>query len=234
MHLENDKAFWLSRNNLINLFSVNEFKEKIIKINVFNSKEFKDFSVLDSLIMHNENLIILKTNNYNIYLSLPFNFESNFNNLEEIINFIQNDREIFIFFIELGSWIIGKIKFKEILASKRGSRYVKGRHKAGGQSQRRFERNREKWIEELYKKFVLNINDFFKKNIDESDYYLAFGEEKVINDLFNYDFKNKNKFIKRKSSLKNYNSKTLVSASTNIWSSRVYIDKKNAIVKNYE
>ncbi|MBA4715026.1 MAG: Vms1/Ankzf1 family peptidyl-tRNA hydrolase [Dehalococcoidia bacterium] len=234
MHLENDKAFWLSRNNLINLFSVNEFKEKIIKINVFNSKEFKDFSVLDSLIMHNENLIILKTNDYNIYLSLPFNFESNFNNLEEIINFIQNDREIFIFFIELGSWIIGKIKFKEILASKRGSRYVKGRHKAGGQSQRRFERNREKWIEELYKKFVLNINDFFKKNIDESDYYLAFGEEKVINDLFNYDFKNKNKFIKRKSSLKNYNSKTLVSASTNIWSSRVYIDTKNAIVKNYD
>ena len=44
---------------------------------------------------------------------------------------------------------------------KRGARYVKGRHKAGGQSQRRFERNREKWIEELYKKFVSDINDFF-------------------------------------------------------------------------
>ena len=234
MHLENDKPFWLSRNNLINLFSVNEFKEKIIKINVFNSKEFKHFGALDSLIAHNENLIILETKDYNFFLSLPFYFESDLNNLDEITNFIQKDKEVFIFFIELGSWIIGKIKFKEILASKRGSRYVKGRHKAGGQSQRRFERNREKWIEELYKKFVLNINDFFKKNIDESDYYLAFGEEKVINDLFNYDFKNKNKFIKRKSSLKNYNSKTLVSASTNIWSSRVYIDTKNAIVKNYD
>ena len=233
MHLENDKPFWLSRNNLINLFSVNEFKEKIIKINVFNSKEFKDFRVLDSLIAHNENLIILETKDYNVYLSLPFYFESDFNNLNEIINFIQKDKEVFIFFIELGSWIIGKIKFKEILASKRGSRYVKGRHKAGGQSQRRFERNREKWIEELYKKFVLDIDNFFKKNIDDSDYYLAFGEEKVINDLFNYEFKNKNKFIRRKSSLKNYNSKTLISASTNIWSSRVYIDTKNAIVKNY-
>ena len=234
MKLETDKPFWLSRNNLINLFSVDEFKEKVIKISVSNSKEFKDFGALNSLISHNKNLIILETEDYNIYLSLPFNFKRNFNSLDEIINFIQNDKEIFIFFIELGSWIIGKIKFKEILASKRGARYVKGRHKAGGQSQRRFERNREKWIEELYKKFVLDINDFFKKNLDESDYYLAFGEEKVINDLFNYDFKNKNKFIKRKSSLKNYNSKTLVSASTNIWSSRVYIDKKNAIVKNYE
>ena len=234
MELETDKPFWLSRNNLINLFSVDEFKEKVIKISVSNSKEFKDFGALNSLISHNKNLIILETEDYSIYLSLPFNFKRNFNSLDEIINFIQNDKEIFIFFIELGSWIIGKIKFKEILASKRGARYVKGRHKAGGQSQRRFERNREKWIEELYKKFVLDINDFFKKNLDESDYYLAFGEEKVINDLFNYDFKNKNKFIKRKSSLKNYNSKTLVSASTNIWSSRVYIDKKNAIVKNYE
>ena len=234
MKLETDKPFWLSRNNLINLFSVDEFKEKIIKINISNSKEFKDFGALNSLISHNKNLIILETEDYNIYLSLPFNFKNNFNSLDEIINFIQNDKEIFIFFIELGSWIIGKIKFKEILASKRGARYVKGRHKAGGQSQRRFERNREKWIEELYKKFVSDINDFFKKNLDKSDYYLAFGEEKVINDLFNYDFKNKNKFIKRKSSLKNYNSKTLVSASTNIWSSRVYIDKKNAIVKNYE
>ena len=233
MHLENDKPFWLSRNNLINLFSVNEFKEKIIKINVFNSKEFKHFGALDSLIAHNENLIILETKDYNIYLSLPFYFECGFNNLNGIINFIQKDKKVFIFFIELGSWIIGKIKFKEILASKRGSRYVKGRHKAGGQSQRRFERNREKWIEGLYKKFVLDIDEFFKKNIEDSDYYLAFGEEKVINDLFNYEFKNKKKFIRRKSSLKNYNSKTLISASTNIWSSRVYIDTKNAIVKNY-
>ena len=100
MHLENDKPFWLSRNNLINLFSVNEFKEKIIKINVFNSKEFKHFGTLDSLIAHNENLIILETKDYNVYLSLPFYFENDFNNLDEITNFIQKDKEVFIFFIE--------------------------------------------------------------------------------------------------------------------------------------
>ena len=58
MKLEADKPFWLSRNNLINLFSVDEFKEKIIKINVSNSKEFKDFGALNSLISHNKNLII--------------------------------------------------------------------------------------------------------------------------------------------------------------------------------
>ena len=53
----------------------------------------------------------------------------------------------------------------------------------------------------------------------------------LLNDLFKFNFFNKDKFLKRKSSLKNYNSKTLIKASTNIWSSRVYIDTKNAIVK---
>tara|TARA_B100000674_G_scaffold37687_1_gene26334 strand:+ start:4626 stop:5330 length:705 start_codon:yes stop_codon:yes gene_type:complete len=233
MHLENDKAFWLSRNNLINLLSVAEFQEKISIINIAKSEKLKVFKVLESLISHNENIIILESEDYSMYISLPFPFDIYFKNLKEIVHFLERDKEIFLFFIELGSWVIGKIKFKEILASKRGARYVKGRHKAGGQSQRRFERNREKWIEELYKKFISDINNFFEKNSTLCDHYLAFGEEKVLKDLFKFDFKNKNKFIKRKSSLKNYNSKTLVSASTNIWSSRVYIDTKNAIVKNY-
>ena len=233
MRLEHDKAFWLSRNNLISLLSVEEFQEKISIINITKSEKLENFKVLDSLILHNKNIIILETESYNMYISLPFPFNINFKNLKEIIHFLESDKEIFLFFIELGSWIIGKIKFKEILVSKRGARYVKGRHKAGGQSQRRFERNREKWIEELYKKFVLDINDFFEKNNTLCDHYLALGEENVLKDLFKFDFKNKHKFIKRKSSLKNYNSKTLVSASTNIWSSRVYIDTKNAIVKNH-
>ena len=233
MHLENDKAFWLSRNNLINLLSVAEFQEKISIINIAKSEKLKVFKVLESLISHNENIIILESEDYSMYISLPFPFDIYFKNLKEIVHFLERDKEIFLFFIELGSWVIGKIKFKEILASKRGARYVKGRHKAGGQSQRRFERNREKWIEELYKKFISDINNFFEENNALCDHYLAFGEEKVLKDLFKFDFKNKNKFIKRKSSLKNYNSKTLVSASTNIWSSRVYIDTKNAIVKNY-
>ena len=171
------------------------------------------------------------SSDYDIYLSLPFPFSKKFTNLREIVEFIESDLKVILFFIELGSWVIGKIKFKQVLASKRGSRYVKGRHKAGGQSQRRFERNREKWIEEHYKKFVIDINDFFDNNNDIPFCYLAFGEEKVLNDLFKFNFLNKEKFLKRKSSLKNYNSKTLIKASTNIWSSRLYIDTKNAIVK---
>ena len=60
-------------------------------------------------------------------------------------------------FFELGSYVFGSIRFNSVDFSKKGSRFVKGRHKAGGQSQRRFERNREKWIEELYKKLFVDI-----------------------------------------------------------------------------
>ena len=231
MHLVKDKPFWLSRNNLIDLFSVKEFQKKISNIEVNNSNDFQNLKPLDSLVLHNTNLIVLESSDYDIYLSLPFPFSKNFTNLNEIIDFMKSDLEIMLFFIELGSWVIGKIKFKKILASKRGSRYVKGRHKAGGQSQRRFERNREKWIEEHYKKFIIDINEFFDKHDVDPHCYLAFGEERVLNDLFKFNFFNNDKFLKRKSSLKNYNSKTLIKASTNIWSSRVYIDTKNAIVK---
>ena len=231
MHLEKDMPIWISRNSLVNLFSVDEFQKKISTIETFSSNKFETFKALDSLISHNNNLIILSSSDYDIYLSLPFPFSKKFTNLQEIVEFIESDLKVMLFFIELGSWVIGKVKFKQVLASKRGSRYVKGRHKAGGQSQRRFERNREKWIEEHYKKFVIDINDFFDNNNDIPFCYLAFGEEKVLNDLFKFNFLNKEKFLKRKSSLKNYNSKTLIKASTNIWSSRLYIDTKNAIVK---
>ena len=80
-------------------------------------------------------------------------------------------------------------------------------------------------------KFVIDIDDFFNIYNDIPYCYLAFGEEKVLNDLFKFNFSNKDKLLKRKSSLKNYNYKTLIKASTNIWSSRLYIDTKNAIVK---
>ena len=88
MHLEKDTPIWLSRNNLINLFSVDEFQKKISTIETFDSNEFQSFKALDSLISHNNNLIVLSSSDYNIYLSLPFPFSKKFTNLREIVEFI--------------------------------------------------------------------------------------------------------------------------------------------------
>ena len=48
MHLEKDTPIWLSRNNLVSLFSVDEFQKKISTIETYNSNQFQDFKALDS------------------------------------------------------------------------------------------------------------------------------------------------------------------------------------------
>ncbi len=55
-----------------------------------------------------------------------------------------------IILVRLGKYAVGVADDETLLAPKAGHRYVKGRHRAGGQSQHRFEHNREKWIRELY------------------------------------------------------------------------------------
>lgn len=52
--------------------------------------------------------------------------------------------------LRLGWYAVGVLRGDVLLASKTGSRFVKGRHKAGGQSQRRFERIREGQVRELF------------------------------------------------------------------------------------
>jgi hypothetical protein len=52
--------------------------------------------------------------------------------------------------LRLGRYAIGVYQSEELLDSKTDARYVKGRHKAGGQSQHRFARSREKQARELF------------------------------------------------------------------------------------
>ncbi len=54
--------------------------------------------------------------------------------------------------LRLGSYSIGVFRGRRLLDAKTGTRYVKGRHSAGGTSQGRFARVREKQIHYLYVK----------------------------------------------------------------------------------
>lgn len=55
-----------------------------------------------------------------------------------------------VILLRLGHYAVGVVDNDGVVASKSGARYVHGRHRAGGQSQRRWERNREQWIEKLF------------------------------------------------------------------------------------
>ncbi len=55
-----------------------------------------------------------------------------------------------IVLLRLGYYAVGVARDEALVVTKTGSRYVRGGHRAGGQSANRFKRNREKWVREFF------------------------------------------------------------------------------------
>ncbi|HVC30412.1 MAG TPA: Vms1/Ankzf1 family peptidyl-tRNA hydrolase [Steroidobacteraceae bacterium] len=60
-----------------------------------------------------------------------------------------------VFLLRRGGYTVGIFEGDLLVASKSGTRFVKNRHRKGGQSQRRFDRIREKQVDELFEKACL-------------------------------------------------------------------------------
>ncbi|MBM3958340.1 MAG: hypothetical protein FJ314_00995 [SAR202 cluster bacterium] len=63
---------------------------------------------------------------------------------------LSEPRRIGVVLLRLGYFAVGVVNNGAVEVARGGSRYVHGRHRAGGQSQRRWERNRDQWIEALF------------------------------------------------------------------------------------
>jgi len=71
--------------------------------------------------------------------------------LAPLLAAVDPSRACAVFLLRLGGFAIGVFQGEELIDSKVDQRFVKNRHRKGGQSQRRFERIREKQIDELFK-----------------------------------------------------------------------------------
>lgn len=69
-----------------------------------------------------------------------------------LIEAIQRRRTVAVLLLRLGGFSTGVLRGDALVASKTDRRFVKNRHRKGGQSQRRFERIREKQVHELFAK----------------------------------------------------------------------------------
>lgn len=63
--------------------------------------------------------------------------------LEPLLEEIARDRVVAVLLVRLGGYAAGVLDGEELVASKVGHRFVKGRHKKGGRSSNRFRRRRE-------------------------------------------------------------------------------------------
>jgi peptide subunit release factor 1 (eRF1) len=128
--------------------------------------------------------------------------------------------------LRLGGYSVGVFEGDRLLTSKTGTRFVKGRHKAGGQSQRRFARRREEQIRELFDKACTVVATKFADYEKELDYVFLGGDRLTLHS-----------FLKRCEYLKGLSAKTLGrvlnvgkprydalrDAPSQMWKTRVFI-----------
>tara|TARA_B100001013_G_C24565113_1_gene424198 strand:- start:169 stop:948 length:780 start_codon:yes stop_codon:yes gene_type:complete len=142
----------------------------------------------------------------------------------ELIELIQSDISIGVILVRLGHYAIGILENGTLVDSKTGSRYVKRSHRAGGSSQRRFERSRERLIKEMLDKTceeTMNLFDNFGKNIN----YLFMGGEKHTLQRFSKTCKYLSKLdtikLDRVLKVERPSRKTLMQIHRQVWNSRV-------------
>jgi hypothetical protein len=146
-------------------------------------------------------------------------------NFDPFIASLTRQRKIAFILLRFGQYAVGVADDEKLVVSKTGTRYVKGRHRAGGQSQRRFERNREVWVARLYGQLCKTTTERFtpyERNLDA----LALGGDLHVLE----DFRKRCEFSERLSRrVQNIHvpvdrpgMKSLKRAVTNAWGCRVW------------
>ena len=94
---------------------------------------------------------------------------------------LDTDYTIGVVLLRLGRYSVAVYRGDRLVSSKTDSRYVKGKHHAGGTSQRRFQRIREGQIRRIYDKTCEVVRAQFTPYAAELDYVLLGGERSTLN-----------------------------------------------------
>ncbi len=94
---------------------------------------------------------------------------------------LDNDFRVGVVLVRLGRFSVATYRGGNLDASKTDSRYVKGKHHAGGTSQLRYTRVRDGQIKRLYDKVCEQVRERLPSN--SLDYVLLGGEKFTLNGL---------------------------------------------------
>ena len=125
--------------------------------------------------------------------------------------------------LRLGRYAVAVLRGDKLLATKTDSRYVKNRHRAGGQSQRRFARSRERLIRELYDKTCEVTRAVFEPYQGEMKYVMLGGESGTLDGFVKrcgLMHRLEPKTLSRRLSVHRPNQKSLEGIAYEVWKSR--------------
>ena len=101
-------------------------------------------------------------------------------NTIQLVELLHENLVVGIVLLRLGYYAVGVVRGDNLVSFKHGTRYVKRSHRAGGSSQRRFERSRQRLIRELYDKTCLIAKTVLVPFSGELDYLFMGGEKHTL------------------------------------------------------
>ena len=102
-------------------------------------------------------------------------------NEEPLWSLLDKERLVGVVLVRLGRYSVAVYRGGELATSKTDSRYVKGKHHAGGTSQLRYTRVREGQMRRLYVKVCETVRAQFEPLAGELDYLVLGGEKFTLN-----------------------------------------------------
>ena len=142
-----------------------------------------------------------------------------------LLELLDADRTIGVVLLRLGRFSVAVYQGGKLVSSKTDARYVKGRHRAGGTSQRRFERIREGQMRRIYDKTCLAVRAQFEPYDRQLDHLLLGGERFTLNNFLKvcpYLERFQGKTLARRLNIRDPKRDTLEQVAELIWQSRVY------------
>ena len=144
---------------------------------------------------------------------------------DELRGLLRSEPVIGVVLLRLGRYAVGVLRGEKLIATKTDSRYMKNRHRAGGQSQRRFARSRERLIRELYDKTCEITRTVFAPHLDDMEYVLLGGERGVLNGFVKrcpmMRRELEPKILSRRLRVERPNQKALTGIAREVWMSEV-------------
>ena len=146
--------------------------------------------------------------------------------VEAVRGLLASRLKIGIVLIRLGRYAVGVLEGDRLVASKTGTRHVKNRHRAGGSSQRRFERSRERLVRELFDKTCRVAQDVLLPHFESLDHVLLGGDKIVVRrfaDRCGYLKRLEDRTLARRLLVDQPNLRALEGMGRQVWKSRVLV-----------
>jgi hypothetical protein len=103
--------------------------------------------------------------------------------LEPLFDALARDHVVAVLLVRLGGFAVGVLEGERLIASKVGSRFVKGRHKKGGSSANRFRRRREKQERELIQAAAATAVELLEPSRDKAEFAALGGDRRAVDDV---------------------------------------------------